>query len=184
MLGTAFLQSNAGVTTTAYGVSGQVRVENAGGTITSASGVRAVVGLNAGVMTNAYGVLVDNVAIAGSGTGKYGLYVKAQTVATPGNWSRVANIYSEGNVPNILSFEGVIASTRATGQPPRSGDLFEHVRPEFLNVNYIEGHRGARRPLRQLDLDAAGAADQRQPLLTSRRRRKSAAPPSPFRQTL
>jgi hypothetical protein len=136
--GVAALQNAAGVTNVAYGVSGQVRVENAGGTIGQASAIRAVVGLNAGSMTNAHGVLVENVAIGGSGTGKYGLYIQPQTVATPGNWTNVENLHSAGDVPNV--FEGLIRSTKANGAPINVASTV--VCPN-LNADLLDGFEGS-----------------------------------------
>jgi len=127
--------TNTVVATTAYGVYGILRVENPSGTATTGAAVFAQAQENVGTITNCFGVQIANVALNGSGTNKIGLKIDAQTVATPANWTTVANIHSAGNVPNI--FDGVIRSTRAQGSPPF--EVASNTLVTNLNANMIEG---------------------------------------------
>lgn len=79
-------------------IGGRFVLDNANAYITMTKGaaLEATVNSNAATITNAYGLIVTNVAIGGGGTGKYGVFIEAQTVGTPANWTSLYNFYSQG----------------------------------------------------------------------------------------
>lgn len=91
----------------ATGIKSVLENANAQVTITSGKALEVIVSSNNGVINNASGIHIMNAAIGGYGTNKYGLFIDAQTVATPANWSGVVeNMHIAGNVPSVI--EGTV----------------------------------------------------------------------------
>lgn len=117
--GTAsIIAGNSGGVTAARGVYGLFSHAGSGTAAEGSAGYFSI-SANSGVITTASGVRVANFAIGGSGTSKYGLYIEAQSVATPANWTTVLNIYSAGDVGNV--FDGYVLAKEIQYKGSTSG---------------------------------------------------------------